>query len=622
MRFGWCTDCNIPIVDVRYECGLCGSKPFPVSVTPPGDVRPAFPRDLELLRKVANEQFGNGCSESLFPDGKIAVLNKAPGLDRMDEVVIDGQVLCTLKFDLVHGYRLLMRMEGARRISGLMHKGWIMVDNDAAPYIIKGASVMVPGISDADTVIEKGDEVVVLNKERMAISTGFARMSGRDMTALEKGAATKTRSSSEPRPPVILEGKRTWKDAVDGNADTMNRSVDKAKRFINKVTKQHDLPIAVSFSGGKDSLATLLLVQDAGLVPKILFVDTGLEFEETVDYVHGISEKLALELLAESAGDAFWENLPAFGPPAKDFRWCCKSCKLGPATRLIRKHFPDGVLSFIGQRRYESKTREMKGKVWRNPWVPGQVGASPIQDWTALHVWLYIFMKDAEYNPWYERGLERIGCFMCPATDLAELKIIREGYMDYSTWDDYLSSYAREKGYDDPWTSLGLWRWKSPPSELKGFVRKTVTEKERFGDVRLDFVEGYTPCAEGVSVEGVFNAPQEIERIGNLLNIVGAVGFEDDIKACKCDGMTVFEEGAVVVKGKDKEALKKKRENLERIARKAVLCSGCGICTGLCKEGAIRLENGKAWIDPEACIHCMKCLSPCPAADLRDEFRF
>jgi phosphoadenosine phosphosulfate reductase len=612
----------MPIVDVRYECGLCGTKPVCVSVTPPGDVRPAFSHDLGLLRSIADEEFGNGCGDALFPKGKLVVLNKAPGIDRLDEVVVDGHVLCTLKFDLEYGYRLLMRMEGARRISKVMRKGWIMVDDDAAPFIIKGASVMVPGISDADPEIKKGDEVVVMDRNKMAISTGIARMDGREMLSSEKGAATKKRYSSEPALPTILEGKRTWKDAVKGNLEAMNASIDKAKRFVNKTSRDHDLPVVVSFSGGKDSLATLHLVLDAGLEPKILFVDTGLEFVETVDYVHGISEKLGLDLLEESAGDAFWENLPTFGPPAKDFRWCCKSCKLGPATRLIKKHFPDGVLSFIGQRRYESKTREMKGRVWRNPWVPGQVGASPIQDWTALHVWLYIFMKDAEYNPWYDRGLERIGCFMCPASDLAELRIIREGYGNYSRWDDYLSSHARDSGYDDMWTEMGLWRWKSPPNELRGFLRKTAPEKEVAGDLRLEFVEGYSPCNEGLSAEGVFNTQLDMKRLGNILNILGEVECEEDINACKCNDMTVFEEGVVVVKGKDRDALQAKRENLERVARKAMLCAGCGICTGLCKEGAIILDGGKAWIDAGKCIHCGKCLSPCPAADLRDEFKF
>jgi phosphoadenosine phosphosulfate reductase len=169
---------------------------------------------------------------------------------------------------------------------------------------------------------------------------------------------------------------------------------------------------------------------------------------------------------------------------------------------------------------------------------------------------------------------------------------------------------------------MGLWRWKSPPNELKGLVRTTAPRLDRIGDVKLEFVEGYTPCSEGISAEGVFNTPLDMERLGNVLNILSEVDFEEDINACKCNGMTIFQEGAVIVKGENKVAIQTRRENLERIARKALLCAGCGVCTGQCKEGAIELEGAKAWIDTDSCIHCGKCLSPCPAADLRDEFKF
>ncbi|MCK5548150.1 MAG: phosphoadenosine phosphosulfate reductase family protein, partial [Thermoplasmata archaeon] len=457
IRFGWCLECNIPIVDVRFECGSCGSKPKPVSVTPPGDVRPAFKGDIELLGDLADRQFGDGCGSILFPDDKVIVLNKAPGLDRMDEVVIDGQVVCTLKFDIEKGYRLLLRLEGARRISRTAKRGRIHISADAVPYIVGGASVMVPGIEKADASIEKGDEVMVLDDNGDVIAVGFSRMSGRDMAEREKGAATKTRWSSDPSPPEILQGGKQWKDVIEGNRTALDGKIGKAIRFIHNVSRKHDLPLAVSFSGGKDSLVTLLLALDAGLKPEVIFVDTGLEFRETVDYVHALAEKMGLKLIVEDAGETFWDGLKTFGPPSKDFRWCCKSCKLGPTARLIREHFPDGVLSLIGQRRYESRSRAKKGGVWENPWVPGQVAASPVQNWTALDVWLYIFMKKADYNPWYERGMERIGCFLCPASDMAELGLIEERCEEYDRWSRFLRSYADGKGYDDRWIDMGLW---------------------------------------------------------------------------------------------------------------------------------------------------------------------
>ena len=181
-----------------------------------------------------------------------------------------------------------------------------------------------------------------------------------------------------------------------------------------------------------------------------------------------VAEKHGLQLITESAPKGiFFESLVHFGPPGRDFRWCCKTNKLGPTTRAIMKHYPNGVLSFIGQRRYESEQRSEKPRVWRNPWTPGQVGASPIQDWTALHVWLYIFSKGEEYNPWYDRGLDRIGCFLCPASDLSEMELVRNSSKCFDEWSAYLEKHASESDLPDSWRTYALWRWKLLPDSIQ-----------------------------------------------------------------------------------------------------------------------------------------------------------
>ena len=41
-------------------------------------------------------------------------------------------------------------------------------------------------------------------------------------------------------------------------------------------------------------------------------------------------------------------------------------------------------------------------------------------------------------------------------------------------------------------------------------------------------------------------------------------------------------------------------------------CNGCGWCEKVCREGAIRVTNGKAEIMPERCVGCGQCISECP----------
>jgi len=256
-----------------------------------------------------------------------------------------------------------------------------------------------------------------------------------------------------------------------------------------------------------------------------------------------------------------------FGPPGRDYRWCCKTNKLGPTVRAIMKHYPDGVLSFIGQRRYESEARSSKPRVWKNPWTPGQVGASPIQNWTALHVWLLIMAEGEAANPWYQKGLDRIGCFLCPASDLAELKLVEEGFSDFAQWTEHLRTYARSKGLPEEWVEYGAWRWRLLPPSYRQELEKAGVDIGRKKDIpevepsnlRLFLAKGVSPCVMGYSIEGAFSHSLNIERLANLLNIIGPVTLSTAEGWCSVDLVTVFEEGALIGKDENVEKLKEKR---------------------------------------------------------------
>ena len=623
----WCDDCNLPVLESK-TCPICGKDSREVEITPPGDVRPAFQHDIDLIRKLADEQYGEGSGIALLPEGHPVLLNKAPSLDRMDEIIIDGSTVATIRYDLGRGWRLINRMQSAMRIAPVMTKGYVICDDSAVPFVQDSKNLMAPGVIDAHKDIKIGDEVIVITKDRKAIATGAAKMEPQVMIDSERGLAVKTKWV-KPEPFRNPDKKYTWDEVVEANREVIEKRRDEAVDFINKNIAKHDVPAIVSFSGGKDSLATLLLTLDAGHKLPVLFVNTGLEFDETVEHVRDVTSRHGLKLIEETAPtDAFFGNLVHFGPPAKDFRWCCKTNKLGPTVGAIMKNFPDGVLSFIGQRKYESEARHDKGRVWVNPWTPGQTGASPIQNWNALHVWFYIFLKKEPFNVWYTKGLDRIGCFLCPASDMSELEIVAGNSSRYGQWDQYLTDYMNSRGLPQEWKDYALWRWKNAPSSIREEVHK-ITGKDvseltkqsvapESGPLYMKVQEGFSPCVIGFSVEAAVSKHIDIERLEGFGHILGSkVKLDESGEWLSIDNITVYREGSIISKANVERDARSNIDKLFELIIRSEQCVGCSLCVARCEQGALYMKDGRVEIDPDECIRCKDCLGPCPAVNFR-----
>jgi phosphoadenosine phosphosulfate reductase len=202
-----------------------------------------------------------------------------------------------------------------------------------------------------------------------------------------------------------------------------------------------------------------------GKIP-MLFADTGLEFPETYENVREVSEKYGLEVIRTDGNNTFWETFAKQGPPAVNARWCCRVCKLTPVLDLVREKWGE-CLSFIGQRRYESATRAQSNRVWRNRNVKVQLSAAPIHNWTAMHVWLYIWREQAPYNALYGHRLDRIGCFMCPSSDMALLHMIAGDYPNlWQGWTEKLNEWQQAQGLPAAWVTDGRWRIKEGRAEV------------------------------------------------------------------------------------------------------------------------------------------------------------
>ncbi len=573
-EIGWCDNCNVPVLG--DECGICHSIPRTVKSTPPGDFRFAMKGDLALLDNAFSHILNKKFSE-IF-SGHLILLNRIPGVERSEEIIVSGHVISTVIYE-INGPYIVLRPELFLMAKEHLKDIFVYADCGAVESIKNGNNLMVPGILKIGKDAIKDGYVFVLDCRGELIGTGILKIDNLDK---KNGVGVKMKHIYDPSIKINMKGS-TIDMAIDANKNYMEKL---EKRAIEMLSGLKNNEIAVSFSGGKDSLVALHLAIKSGLKFKTLFLNTGIEFPETVEYVKNISKKYNLDLDIIDAGDAFFRHLDHFGPPGRDYRWCCKVCKLGPTTRYIREHYGNNkIYMVIGQRGYESETRHRKGSIWINEWVLNQIGVSPIQNWNSLSIWLYIFKNKLEYNPWYDRGLWRTGCYLCPSQDLMDLKIVEQHYENYKKWNDYLENYAKEKGLPEEWVKNGLWRWNNIPEHLN---QKNIKFK------RTSLKVFYENLDDQVRIK--WNKNIEEKRILNMLNILpkGVYEYNNDL----------------VVKSKFKEMA-------EQIIYQAGECVGCGVCTGRCDRNALIIKEGKVWVDEEKCIHCTKCLGKCPAYNFR-----
>ncbi|MDP7081221.1 MAG: phosphoadenosine phosphosulfate reductase family protein [Candidatus Undinarchaeales archaeon] len=596
---GWCEQCNVPVIG--RKCGRCEAQPRSISLTPPADTKPAFPWDVEHINAFFSERYG----APLLRDDRVAVMSSTAGFDCAYEILTDGVKLCIIGTDDAGVEFCKLYIAGAQRLADGGARGSVTIEEDVVRFLEHG-DLLRPGVDGADPEIRNGQEVYVHVNGRV-VATGTARMNGDEMGTRERGVAVKVRRFGRSDGDDL--GPSTWDDAVEANSRRLDNIERHAMAFMRKAVHRNKGHPLVAMSGGKDSMVTLVIAKKALEEFDVLFVDTGLEFEETVKCVHDSCKALGLEerLIVASAGDGFWRNLQTFGPPAMDYRWCCKVAKLGPVSRTIGERW-GSTLTFGGERKYESFSRAKRPPIDRNPWVPNQLSAYPILDWTGLDVWLYLLREKVPVNPMYHRGHERVGCWMCPSSSAWGFKRLAETHPDLAQrWDDIVQEHAKRHNLGDEWAQGG-WR--------------------RHGHGEKQCLKGGAPMATIISESGggdvnMFDVKIEGWEDSHLLSMLGVVDNEDGITIEMRDAtLMIGPDGSANVLGEDltREGVHEILESVCKVLVRDRACTGCGICVSACPCDALSFL-GRLMLDDKRCTKCGKCLAQaCPLDFLgRDE---
>jgi len=187
----------------------------------------------------------------------------------------------------------------------------------------------------------------------------------------------------------------------------------KVEKRIKELERFKNRPIDVLFSGGKDSLASLLISIQAGLkIRKIIYTEvTGNTDQKCNNYVHRIVEKLGLKdkLLHTKREDLdFYECLKKWGIPIRYVnRWCLWEFK--------HRIWKEICVSFqiLGMKRIDSVNRKTSSLIQRK-YITDDYFILPIYDFTTYEVIDYIKMCGVEINPCYHIYGHSGNCMFCP----------------------------------------------------------------------------------------------------------------------------------------------------------------------------------------------------------------
>ena len=191
-----------------------------------------------------------------------------------------------------------------------------------------------------------------------------------------------------------------------------NFKVRQAREIVAKANEMFSGNLPLAFSGGKDSLAVLHIALDVNPNIPVIYNNTTVEFPETLQYVKDLQKEWDFDLNMTACKVSFFNAVGERGWADHENRWCCKPYKDEPAYQfMLTRRFKAEI---TGTTRTESIYRRSLSPIKVPKKDPQIIRVNPIYDWNEWEVWRYIRENNLPYNPLYDMGYRRIGCWCCP----------------------------------------------------------------------------------------------------------------------------------------------------------------------------------------------------------------
>jgi len=199
--------------------------------------------------------------------------------------------------------------------------------------------------------------------------------------------------------------------------DRIGESRQVIQQAINKTQK----PLIVQFSGGKDSMAMVSLVQEITDNFIGCYMQTDIDFPAAISFAKESASNLNFDLLVSTPADhlgGFFERLPKFGWPTIHSLWCNRDLKVRPQRKRLIREFGKGIYyKLVGVRRYESTRRRKMhstGNFFAEDYhTGGDMLVYPLLNWTTADVKNYLKAAGLPISSLYKKyGVS--GCYWCP----------------------------------------------------------------------------------------------------------------------------------------------------------------------------------------------------------------
>ena len=183
--------------------------------------------------------------------------------------------------------------------------------------------------------------------------------------------------------------------------------------------------VVASVSGGKDSAAVSLYLQELGIEHQRVFLDTGWEHPATYEYLRGELTRV-LGPIEEIRGPLSMAELVLLKGmfPSRLRRFCTEQLKVLPMRRYLATLAAEAV-NVVGIRAAESKARSLMAEwEWSDAvdcavWRP--IIAWSLDDVIAIHK-----RHGLKPNPLYLLGVNRVGCWPCIFARKAEIRLMAD----------------------------------------------------------------------------------------------------------------------------------------------------------------------------------------------------